>query len=46
VGAGAKNPTDIIIPTMIVTAIAFVSSIVIAKILGTLWSPQKEVEND
>ena len=45
VGAGAKNPTEIIAPTMIVTAIAFISSIIIAKILGKLWVKQ-EVKND
>ncbi len=45
VGAGAKNPTEIIAPTMLVTAIAFLSSIMIAKILGKLWVKQ-EVKND
>ena len=40
VGAGAKNPTEIIAPTMIVTAIAFLSSVVIAKLLGRIWKPQ------
>ena len=45
VGAGAKNPTDIIAPTMLVTAIAFLSSIMIAKILGKFWVKQ-EVKND
>ena len=45
VGAGAKNPTEIIAPTMLVTAIAFLSSIMIAKILGKFWVKQ-EVKND
>lgn len=45
VGAGAKNPTEIIAPTMLVTAIAFLSSVMIAKILGKLWVKQ-EVKND
>lgn len=40
VGAGAKNPTEIIAPTMIVTAIAFITSIVIAKIFSKIWRPQ------
>ena len=40
VGAGAKNPTEIIAPTMIVTAIAFLSSVVVAKLLGRIWKPQ------
>lgn len=44
VGAGAKNPTDIIVPTMIVTSIAFVSGILIAKILSKFWSKQKNSE--
>ena len=34
VGAGAKNPTEIIAPTMIVTSIAFVTSIIVAKIFS------------
>jgi len=33
IAAGAKNPTEIIIPTMIVTTIAFIFAIVISKIL-------------
>ena len=37
VGVGAKNPTDIILPTLIVTSIAFVSAIVVAKVLAVLW---------
>lgn len=37
VGVGAKNPTDIILPTLIVTSIAFVSAIVVAKFLAILW---------
>ena len=40
VGCGAKNPTDIILPTLIVTSIAFVSAIIIAKILEKIWLPQ------
>ena len=37
VGAGAKNPTEIIAPTMIVTSIAFVSAILVAKLFSKLW---------
>lgn len=40
VGCGAKNPTDIILPTLIVTSIAFFSAIIIAKILERIWLPQ------
>lgn len=45
VGAGAKNPTEIIAPTMIVTSIAFISAIVVAKIFSKIWKKQ-EVVND
>ena len=40
VAVGSKNPTEIILPTMIVTATAFISAIVVAKILQKLWTPQ------
>ncbi len=40
VAVGAKNPTEIIAPTMIVTAVAFISSIIIAKIFQKIWKPQ------
>ena len=40
VGCGAKNPTDIVLPTLIVTSIAFISAIIIAKILERIWLPQ------
>lgn len=48
-GIGYKNPTEIIIPTLIVTSIAFLSAIIIAKILQKIWKPQltgEEVKND
>lgn len=41
VGAGASHPTEIIAPTIIVTSIAFLSSIIIAKILKRLWISQQ-----
>ncbi len=41
VGIGYKNPTEIILPTLIVTGIAFVSAIVIAKIFQYTWRAQK-----
>jgi len=34
---GMKNPTQIILPTLIVTSIAFLSAIFFAKILEKLW---------
>lgn len=37
VGAGAKNPTEIIIPTLIVTTISFVCAIITALILKKVW---------
>ena len=40
VGIGYKNPTEIIIPTLIVTSIAFVSAILLAK-LGQLICKEK-----
>lgn len=36
-GLGAKNPTDIILPTLIVTSIAFISAIAISKILERIF---------
>ena len=36
-GAGAKNPTDIILPTLIVTTISFIVTIISALILKKLW---------
>ncbi len=37
VGFGAKNPTEIIIPTLIVTTLSFITAIVIALILQRIW---------
>ena len=42
IGIGYKNPTEIIAPTLLVTTIAFVSAIVLAKIFEKFWSPQKK----
>ena len=48
VGIGYKNPTEIIAPTLIVTSIAFISAIVIAKIFQMLNNKKvnEEVQND
>lgn len=43
VGVGAKNPTEIILPTLIVTTLSFISSIFIALILRKIWN-RKEAE--
>ena len=37
VAAGAKNPTEIILPVLIVTSISFVSAIIISKILERVF---------
>ena len=36
-GAGAKNPTEIIIPTLFVTTLSFIITIITALILKKLW---------
>ena len=40
IGIGYKNPTEIIAPTLLVTTIAFVSAIILAKIFQKFWSEQ------
>lgn len=42
IGIGYKNPTEIIAPTLLVTSIAFICAIVLAKVFQKLWIPQKE----
>ena len=48
VSVGSKNPTEIIVPTMIVTSFAFISAIFIAKLFGKIWfaNRKEEGEND
>lgn len=41
VGAGAKNPTEIILPTLIVTTGAFITAILTAKFLSKFWAKQE-----
>ena len=43
---GYKNPTEIIAPTLLVTTIAFISAIIIAKIFQKFWQPQKPDKGD
>lgn len=43
---GSKNPSEIILPTLIVTSIAFISAIIIAKILKKIFPPQKRNEEN
>ena len=44
---GSESPTEIIVPTLIVTSVAFVSAIIIAKLFQKVFPPQikKEVNN-
>jgi spore maturation protein A len=42
IGIGYKNPTEIIAPTLLVTTIAFVCAIFMAKIFQKLWTPQNQ----
>jgi len=46
VGIGYKNPTEIIAPTLLVTTIAFVSAIIMAKVLQHILPKQKEEVNN
>ena len=45
IGIGYKNPTEIIAPTLLVTSIAFISAIVMAKFAQWI-SNKKEVKNE
>ena len=40
IGVGYPNPTEIIAPTLLVTTIAFISAIFMAKIFQKYWNPQ------
>ena len=40
IGIGYKNPTEIIAPTLLVTSIAFVSAILLAKLFQRYWAKQ------
>ncbi len=44
VSVGAKNPAEIILPTLIVTSISFLIAIIIALLLKNIW--KKEDNND
>ena len=45
-GIGYKNPTEIIAPTLLVTSIAFVSAIFLAKIFQKVWAPQTPTSDE
>lgn len=42
ISIGYKNPTEIIAPTLLVTSIAFISAIIMAKLFQKFWQPQQE----
>lgn len=42
--SGSANPTEIIVPTLLVTSTAFISAIIIAKIFKRIFPPQKASE--
>lgn len=44
IGIGYKNPTEIIAPTLLVTSIAFIFALILAKILQKIWKPQLSKE--
>lgn len=44
IGIGYKNPTEIIAPTLLVTTIAFISAILLAKLFQRFWTPQENKE--
>ena len=41
---GCENPTQIIVPTLIVTGTAFISAILIAKLFSKIFPPQQNSE--
>lgn len=46
IGIGYPNPTEIIAPTLLVTTIAFISAIIIAKIFQKFWQPQTQAKEE
>ena len=44
IGIGYKNPTEIIAPTLLVTSIAFLSAIILAKVFQKFWAKQPATE--
>lgn len=45
VAVGSKNPTEIIVPTLIVTSIAFVSAIILAKLFQLFYKKKFFISN-
>ncbi len=46
ISIGYKNPTSIIAPTLLVTSIAFVSAVILAKVFEKIWKPQNDGGQD
>lgn len=46
VSCGSKNPTEIILPTLLVTSFAFLGAIITAKIMQKIFPPQEEREGE
>ena len=46
VAVGSKNPTEIIMPAIIVTSISFISAIIMAKIFQNIWTKQNIKKGD
>ena len=44
ISVGYKNPTLIIAPTLLVTGLTFICSILLAKIFQKIWKPQEEAK--
>ncbi len=40
IGVGYKNPTEIIAPTLFVTALTFIFAVFLAKVFQKFWKPQ------
>ena len=43
VGVGATNPSEIILPTLIVTSLSFISAILVALILKRAWKNKEKI---
>lgn len=46
ISVGYKNPTSIIAPTLLVTSISFIISIILAKVFQRYWAPQQTGGNE
>lgn len=44
IGVGASNPTEIVLPTLIVTTLSFIAAICIAIILRKIWNNKEKLD--